>query len=338
MAEWHPLPSLHSGGGVAAEHLDSSASKSSPTPSEWQSLNRLAEIRAKDCSRAVLPSLDHLNHHSHLGHRVYEPSDDTFLLLDALQCEFDTSGERAVDSEWVRNCSTDGMVVVMLEVGCGTGVPSVFVQQQWEKRRFQQVRNGTTAQRTQPCTLVSFATDVNPHALLATQQTAAINHPSGCLELIRCDLASALLPRLSGQVDLLLFNPPYVPTPDEEVVNSTTDNDNNDDDDDRWIAAAWAGGTHGRRVVDRFAPQLAALLRHPKGVAYVVTVDDNRPYELAKQWREQYQFIVTPLLRRRARNEYLTVQKVIWAVDDNDNEAIGAKPPPPIHTPPNPDV
>lgn len=33
----------------------------------------------------------------------------------------------------------------------------------------------------------------------------------------RCDIVSALLPRLADSIDILLFNPPYVPTDQEEV-------------------------------------------------------------------------------------------------------------------------
>ena len=52
-------------------------------------------------------------------------------------------------------------------------------------------------------------------------------------DVVRTDLAGSL--RLSGKVDLLLFNPPYVATPREEMEGSG-------------ISISWAGGVDGRCV------------------------------------------------------------------------------------------
>lgn len=60
-----------------------------------------------------------------------------------------------------------------------------------------------------------------------------------------------------------LFNPPYVPTPAEEVSRNG-------------IARAWAGGDRGRVVIDRLLPQLPALLA-PGGSCLMVTVQENDP-------------------------------------------------------------
>lgn len=42
-------------------------------------------------------------------------------------------------------------------------------------------------------------------------------------------------------MDVILFNPPYVPTPDEEISGCG-------------IEASWAGGTDGRVIIDRSLP------------------------------------------------------------------------------------
>jgi release factor glutamine methyltransferase len=68
---------------------------------------------------------------------------------------------------------------------------------------------------------------------------------------------------MAGKVDMLLFNPPYVVTPDEEVERKD-------------IAAAWAGGKDGRLVIDRLLPIIPTLLSDG-GVAYMVVIPENKP-------------------------------------------------------------
>ncbi|DBA89870.1 TPA: hypothetical protein ACH3X2_004727 [Trebouxia sp. C0005] len=60
-----------------------------------------------------------------------------------------------------------------------------------------------------------------------------------------------------------VFNPPYVPTPDEEVARGG-------------IAAAWAGGDRGRIVIDRVLPMVHKLLSRG-GHFFMVTVPENDP-------------------------------------------------------------
>ena len=108
-------------------------------------------------------------------------------------------------------------------------------------------------------------------------------------------LASPLLNKLNGKVDVLIFNPPYVPTPDDEVGSSG-------------IEASWAGGKDGRVVLNRALPQIARLLSKPHGAAYVITVDDNLPEDIADKMKV-HGIQVKPFVRRKARNEYLSVQR-----------------------------
>lgn len=79
--------------------------------------------------------------------------------------------------------------------------------------------------------------------------------------MVLTDLVYALEPRLRGSIDLLLFNPPYVPSPGDEVGGAR-------------LSAAWAGGARGRVVVDRFLARVPALLS-PRGALYLVAVSDN---------------------------------------------------------------
>jgi len=296
MADFHPLRSLK-------EEKEEDA--------EWDALNQLATQLAASRPTAPMPSMEHLTYRDY--EHVYEPSHDTYLLIDALQYELEQllllRKRQAADADSTQKQQQQQQpaVVTCLEIGCGSGVASVFFRTQWLQTM---VPAGFPP-------LLSYVTDINPRALQVTQQsfqhaaTAKQQHDhhndpalmmmtAGAVQAVRCDLASALLPGLQHQVTFVLFNPPYVPTPDDEVGNS------------HGIEASWAGGCRGRRVVDRALPQLALLLEHsPAAAAYLVTVDENHPAQLAQQLAELH-LCMRPLFRRRTKNEFLTIQKITW--------------------------
>ncbi|HWQ63345.1 MAG TPA: HemK2/MTQ2 family protein methyltransferase [Methanospirillum sp.] len=79
------------------------------------------------------------------------------------------------------------------------------------------------------------ATDKNPHA-------ASIAHNAG-VQVVRADLAAGLC----GPFDLILFNPPYLPTAPSERI-------------DDWLELALDGGPTGRDVIIRFLQEVPSLL------------------------------------------------------------------------------
>uniref|UniRef100_A0A8C3WKS1 Methyltransferase HEMK2 n=1 Tax=Catagonus wagneri TaxID=51154 RepID=A0A8C3WKS1_9CETA len=189
---------------------------------------------------------------------VYEPAEDTFLLLDALE---------AAAAEFTR-------VEICLEVGSGSGVVSAFL-----------------ASVIGPQALY-MCTDVNPEAAACTLETARCNKVH--VQPVITDLVKGLLPRLKEKVDLLVFNPPYVVTPSEEVGS-------------HGIEAAWAGGRNGREVMDRFFP-LAPELLSPRGLFYLVTIKENNPEEILKTMKTEG-LQGTIVLSRQAGQEILSVLK-----------------------------
>ena len=68
--------------------------------------------------------------------------------------------------------------------------------------------------------------------------------------------------------------------------------------------------------MDRAIPQIVQVLDRPQGLGYMITVDDNEPEQLAKGFGE-FGLHMKPLLRRRANNEFLTVQKISWQNRDD---------------------
>ncbi|WP_077598664.1 peptide chain release factor N(5)-glutamine methyltransferase [Olsenella urininfantis] len=98
--------------------------------------------------------------------------------------------------EGVDRAQAAGHAGLVLEVGCGTGCISCSIASE---------RPGTQV----------VATDVSPAAVsLATRNRDALNLAFE-LEIVECDLASGVDDRLMGCFDVLVSNPPYIPS---EVV------------------------------------------------------------------------------------------------------------------------
>lgn len=173
---------------------------------------------------------------------VYEPCDDSFALVDALLAE--------------RNNIIDHRPTLCVELGCGSGyvITSLALMLKPELM-------GTHF----------IATDINPHAVEVTRKTLKAHDVSA--EIINTNIASGLETRLKGLVDLMIVNPPYVPTPEDEVGREG-------------ITCSWAGGENGRSVIDKILPVADKLLSN-KGWLYMVTLTTNNPSEICLKMREK---------------------------------------------------
>ncbi|KAJ8870496.1 hypothetical protein PR048_029519 [Dryococelus australis] len=188
---------------------------------------------------------------------IYEPSEDTFLLLDALE----------EDVEFLEHLKPS----LCLEVGSGSGVVV------------------TALARLLGSSCSCLAVDINP---VACEKTAATARKNGCCtEVVQCDLASALVK--DRRVDVLVFNPPYVVT---EVVSGPD-----------MLSRAWAGGAHGRQVMDCLFPDVPHLLSE-QGVFYLLVIMENKPLEIQEQMAS-LGFEMTILKDRKIRGEHLLVLK-----------------------------
>ncbi|ELU41422.1 hypothetical protein AG1IA_04545 [Rhizoctonia solani AG-1 IA] len=147
---------------------------------------------------------------------IYMLSEDTFLLLDALED----------DADHLRSLKPS----VCVEIGSGSGCVSAFLGR---------------ILGNEPCRepVVFITTDINPRAAHFTLQVP--------LDAVICNLVRPLKPRLSGQIDVLIFNPPYVPTEEEEAIMAQSQAD---------IAGAWAGGFDGMAVTNRLLDELDVSL------------------------------------------------------------------------------
>ncbi|MBA0600096.1 hypothetical protein Gorai_006294 [Gossypium raimondii] len=203
---------------------------------------------------------------------VYEPCDDSFALVDALLSD--------------RNNLLELKPMLCMEVGCGSGYVITSLM----------LMLGEEANGAQ-----FIATDINHHAIRVTQET--MESHGVYAELINTDIASGLENRLAGSVDLLVVNPPYVPTPEDEVGREG-------------IASAWAGGENGRSVIDKILP-VAEKLLSKRGWLYMVTLTANNPSQICRQMMKKG-YASKIVVQRSTVEESLHIIK-FWK--DNDIEA-----------------
>jgi len=212
----------------------------------------------------MIPTPD-LSHLSSIDYdRVYEPAEDTFLLLDALE----------KDAEHLRASKP----TICLEIGSGTGCVSSFL--------------GTILG---PSSSLYLCTDINPFACQCTSRTGVKNN--SILDAINSSFALPLLFRLRNSIDIVVFNPPYVPTADEEA---------RDAQEARHIQGSWAGGSDGMQVTDVFLGMVPELLSS-QGKFYLVAVKENNIPDIQRRMLENHRLESQIVLQRRAGREHLFV-------------------------------
>ncbi|XP_018021339.1 methyltransferase N6AMT1-like [Hyalella azteca] len=207
-------------------------------------------------SKIATPDISHLTAQDYES--IYEPAEDSFLMLDALENELP-------------------LIMAMkpslcVEVGPGSGV----------------LITGLATALGPACSYI--AADVNMKACMATVATAQKNACS--VETFCSDLLSGCGRQLDGKVDVLIFNPPYVVTPPEEVAAGD-------------LQHTWAGGRKGRQVLDRLMPEVPRLLT-PQGRFYLLIERENDPEEINAIFRSMELF-GKKILERKTGPEHLAI-------------------------------
>lgn len=233
------------------------------------------------------PSTSHVN-----TDRIYDPAEDSFLLLDTfsskseiqfLKTRFMRPTEQTTEHESVPS-------PLILEVGTGSGVILAFVTAH-AKEIFGRAD------------VLSLGTDINRYACQATQETVrqtcrdqATYNTIGMakamnpLATLNADLTA---PIRSEMIDILIFNPPYVPTSElPRTVAASAENEGTSSrgkstfkDDSDMLALSYAGGVDGMEVTNRLLDQIPFVLSKSRGVAYILLCRQNRPDKVVQQIR-----------------------------------------------------
>jgi release factor glutamine methyltransferase len=128
------------------------------------------------------------------------------------------------------------------------------------------------------------ATDINPHAVFCASKAGA--------DVVRTDLFAGI----RGPFDLVLFNPPYLPTQPEERI-------------DDWLEYALDGGENGRAVIERLARDIGDVLA-PDGRLLLLISSLTGLSDVQELFTDQG-YSVGIALQQDVEDEVLSVLKII---------------------------
>ncbi|VWU49100.1 methyltransferase, putative [Hepatocystis sp. ex Piliocolobus tephrosceles] len=195
---------------------------------------------------------------------VYLPSSDTFTFVDALENEVD-------------NISSD--VNIVLEMGTGSGYLTLFLYELL-KRKNKNVE-------------MFYCVDINKSACNCVKKVLRKNNILNA-EIINNDLFNNI--RKCELFDIILFNPPYVPTEQNEM--DTTN-----------IVASYAGGKYGREIILKFLLNVYDYL-NKCGVIYILLEKNNRPNEIMNHTHITEKFLCSLIKKKKTLNETIFIYKL----------------------------
>lgn len=237
---------------------------------------------------------------SHVSYdQIYEPAEDSYLLLDTLSSASETS--------FLHSHFSSGNTPLVVEVGTGSGVVLAFL-----------AANSSAIFNRSICTL---GTDINRRACIAASTTVkkacGEKEGQGFATVVNGDLTTALRDQ---EVDILVFNPPYVPAelPDLDQhakynTNHTLSSSEAFDRDSHLLALSYAGGVDGMEVTERLLDELPRVLSQ-RGVAYVLFCAQNKPEEIKSrigQWPGGWEAETVGSSGKRAGWEKLCIVRIM---------------------------
>lgn len=228
---------------------------------------------------------------SHVAYeRVYEPAEDSFLFLDTLSSASETSflQGRFYASSSSPSAPSTVTPPLVIEIGPGSGVVIAFI-----------TAHASTIFGTRH--IVTGAVDMNAHACVATAETVrkavSSNAETAGMQFLGAAQGDLVGPLPDDSVDVLVFNPPYVPTPEMPCWERPRDGGAGDEgrrktevtrssfeEDSYLLALSYAGGRDGMETTDRLLDSLPRVLS-ARGCAYVLLCAQNKPEEVKERVR-----------------------------------------------------
>ncbi|TGZ85340.1 hypothetical protein EX30DRAFT_314356, partial [Ascodesmis nigricans] len=227
-----------------------------------------------------------------ISETVYPPSEDSYLLLDLLPLDAPFLIQRF--SRPTSDTSPCSSTPLLVELGPGSGIVTSFLLRHGEYllgRSDFLVTSVDANPDACECTrdtvaLISSEESINNNDENATPSSIRKQTQSRFLGAINGDLLTSLRPH---SIDILVFNPPYVPSDTIPSVLPSTPGAGEESEYDRTsrlLALTFDGGHNGMEVTWRFLEMLETVMSE-RGVVYLLLCAQNRPQEVVEWVKER---------------------------------------------------
>ena len=203
---------------------------------------------------------------------VYVPSEDTFLLIDSLELELDNIN--------INSYFNNKEKINTIELGCGNGLVSCSFLSKLNQNNINH-----------------YCIDINKDALNLTKNLLSKYNLNKNTFFLESDLFDSIDKNIT--FDIIIFNPPYVTTDDEEYKRSLKEKD---------IYAAWAGGKKGSETINKFVDKLKGRINN-KSIIFLLLSKENDYNLIINNLMTQYDFKFELLMKKQFKNEKLAVFK-----------------------------
>jgi HemK-related putative methylase len=185
---------------------------------------------------------------------VYVPSDDTFMLLDYFKSNITNSYFDEIDVNKIKN---------ILDLGTGTGIIAIFFE--LIKLQYQNFNPKI------------YASDISEAALKCAMSNQKSNKVNDEIVFLHSNLFNSFPDRLKKTFDIIVFNPPYLPS--SQLIKEDTTKEK--------IDYSWDGGVEGYEVfIDFLKGAIFFLNVNSEHSIYSITSSRSNLKELNKKINE----------------------------------------------------